>query len=31
VFGVLVHAVEAVATGGCIQMLASVSVMRGRE
>lgn len=31
VFGVLVHAVEAVATGRCIQMLASVSVTRGRE
>ena len=31
VFGVLVHAVEAVATGCCIQMLASVSVIRGRE
>lgn len=31
VFGVLVHAVEAMATGRCIQMLASVSVTRGRE
>lgn len=31
VFGVLVHAVEAMAAGRCIQMLASVSVTRGRE
>lgn len=31
VLGVLVHAVEAMAAGRCIQMLASVSVTRGRE
>lgn len=31
VFGVLVHAVEAMAAGRCIQTLASVSVTRGRE
>lgn len=31
VFSVLVHGVEAMATGHCIQMLASVSVTRGRE